>query len=71
MQTRCGTQLANVPVRKLNMYKIKPSGLLLTSNEDVASVTLTLNYSLKLFRRDQRFTLLMRILSDEKRHETL
>jgi len=30
-------------VRKLNMFKIKPSDLLLTSKKDVASVTLELN----------------------------
>jgi len=36
-----------VPEKKMNMFKIKPSGLLLTS-KGVASVMLTLNYNLKL-----------------------
>jgi len=39
MQTRCGIRLIKVLVRKLNMFKIKPKGLLLTSKGDVATRT--------------------------------
>jgi len=56
MQTRCRIRLTKVPLRKLNMFKIKPSGLLLTSKEDVASVTFELNCSLKLLRADEETT---------------
>jgi len=45
MQTHSGIQI-----------KIKPSGLLLTSKEDVASVTLALICSLKLLRADENTT---------------
>jgi len=56
MQTHCGIHVTKVPVRKLSMFEVKPSDLLLTSKEDVASVMLTLNYSLKLLQAGKETT---------------
>jgi len=56
MQTHCRIHVTEVSVRKLSMFKVKPSGLLLTSKEDVTSVMLTLNYSLKLLQAGKETT---------------